>query len=131
MSSPVLSTGVVSPPVMSTRYSSINPLVVAGLVPEDISDVVVTPPEDAAVQKKRTMGITGARNLASDEYAKLLREEDRKKKKLKNCNKRGRLRENKRRREKRKKKEGKGMPKKQKGTGIKCKKNFRPNTCRR
>ena len=107
--------GVVLPPVMSsTRYSPINPLFAAGLIPEYLSDILLTPLEDAALQKKKTKRITGAKYLTSDEYEEMLREEDIKKSEA--CNKRGRVRENKRRRrEKRrkkkwKKKEGKGNP---------------------
>ena len=56
-----------------------NPLVMAGLVPEDMSDIVSTPLNDSAVTKKQTKRITEARNLMSDEYVEMLREDRRKK----------------------------------------------------
>ena len=40
-----------------------NPLVAVGLVPPDLADILATPSEDAAVLKKRTKHITGAREL--------------------------------------------------------------------
>ena len=64
----------------STPFSPVNPLVSAGLVPEDLSDILVTPPEDAAVCKKRTKRIVGARYLTSDDYTEMLREDERKRK---------------------------------------------------
>ena len=56
-----------------------NPLVIAGLVPEDMSDIVSPPLNDSAVSKKQTKRITEARNLMSEEYVKMLREDRRKK----------------------------------------------------
>ena len=41
----------------SSKFSPINPQVAAGLVAEDLSDILVTPPNDAAVAKTRTFGI--------------------------------------------------------------------------
>ena len=52
----------------------------AGLVPEDLSDIFLTPQEDAAVLKRKEKRITGARNLTSDEYMEMLKECERKKK---------------------------------------------------
>ena len=57
-----------------------NPLVAAGLIPENLSDILITPPEDAVVAKKRTKCIVGARHLTSDDFAQMLRDEERKKK---------------------------------------------------
>ena len=57
-------TGSVSSPTTSTvtsgRFSPVNPLVAAGLVPENLSDILITPPDDAAVTKQRTKRIVGA-----------------------------------------------------------------------
>ena len=52
---PVLSPSrfVYAPQVSSSRRSPImNPPVMAGLVPEDLSDILSTPPNDSAVTKK-------------------------------------------------------------------------------
>ena len=79
---PVLSPSsvVYAPQVSSSKLSPImNPLVMAGLVPEDLSDILSTPPNDSAATKKRTKCITGARNLTSEEYVEVLREDKRKK----------------------------------------------------
>ena len=64
----------------SSKFSPINPLVAAGLVSEDLSDILVTPPNDAAVAKARTFGIAGARNLTSNEYTEMLRADREKRK---------------------------------------------------
>lgn len=58
----------------------VNPLASAGLVQPDLADILSAPSEDAAVAKKRTKRITGARALTANEYVKMLREDDRKKK---------------------------------------------------
>ena len=60
--------------------TTVNPLVSAGLVPPDLADILSTPSEDAAVSKKRTKQITGARALTANEYVEMLYEDDRKKK---------------------------------------------------
>ena len=71
---------VYAPQVPSSRRSPImNPPVMAGLVPEDLSDILSTSLKDSAVTKKRTKRITVARNLTSDEYVEMLREDKRKK----------------------------------------------------
>ncbi len=62
-------------PSFGSSFSSVNPLVVAGLIPEDLSDILVTPSNDAAVAKKRTKHIFGARYLTSDEYVEMLKNE--------------------------------------------------------
>ena len=51
----------------------------SGLVPEDLSDILSIPPYDSAVTKKQTKRITGARNLTTEEYVEMLREDKRKK----------------------------------------------------
>ena len=56
-----------------------NPLVMVELVPEDLSDIVSTPLNDSAVTKKQTKRITEARNLMSEKYVEMLREDKRKK----------------------------------------------------
>ena len=79
--SPGLCTQISTPSLGSSLGSPIlNPLVVAGLVPEDLSDILATPPSGAAVAKKRTKRITGARNLTADEYVEMLRKDAEKKK---------------------------------------------------
>ena len=57
----------------------VNPLVSAGLVPPDLADTLSAPSEDAAVAKKWTKRITGARALTANEYVEMLREDDMKK----------------------------------------------------
>ena len=75
-----VTTTTVSPSSSVSTFSSVNPLVCAGLVPEDLSDILVTPSSDAAVAKKRMKRIVGARHLTSDEYVEMLKSEERKKK---------------------------------------------------
>ena len=74
LSSSGVSSASVSPPLFSSPSTSfsppifrspsispiVNPLVAAGLIPEELSDILATPPTDAAVVKKRTKRITGA-----------------------------------------------------------------------
>ena len=50
------------------------------MIPPDLADILATPPEDAAISKKHSKHITGARELTANEYAEQLREEERKKK---------------------------------------------------
>ena len=77
---PVLSpSSVVYAPQVSMRSPIMNPLVMVGLVLEDLSDILSTPPNDSVVTKKRTKRITGARNLTSEEYVEMRREDKRKK----------------------------------------------------
>ena len=45
-----------------------------------MSDILITPASDAAVAKKRTKRIVGARHLTSDEYVQMIHNEERKKK---------------------------------------------------
>ena len=42
-----------------------NPLVSAGLIPEEMADILETPLPDAASIRKRTKRITGARDLTA------------------------------------------------------------------
>ena len=51
----------------------------AGLIPQELSDILAPPANDAAVSKKRTKRITGARDLTSDDYRKMLEEDEKKK----------------------------------------------------
>ena len=66
------------------------------MVPLDLADILATPSEDAAVLKKRTKRITGARELTSNKYVEWLKEEERMKKEA--------LEEKERKREERKRK---------------------------
>ena len=72
-----------SPSLSVSSFSPVNPLVCAGLVPEDLSDILVTPSSDAAVAKKRMKHIVGARHLTSDEYVECSRVRKGKRKRLK------------------------------------------------
>lgn len=54
-----------TPPLGSPIMNPLN-LVVAGLVPEDLLNILITPPGDAAVCKKRKKCITGAETLRED-----------------------------------------------------------------
>ena len=54
-----------------------NPLVAAGLIPEDLADILSAPEETTATKRRR---ITGARVLTADEYYKMMEEKDRKEK---------------------------------------------------
>ncbi len=74
-----LSSVVYVPQVSSSRRSPIKPLVMAGFVPEDLSDILSTPLNDSGVTKKRTKRITGVRNLTSEECVEMHREDKRKK----------------------------------------------------
>ncbi len=56
-----------------------NPLVSAGLISPDLMDILVIPSDDAAVTKKHSKRITGARDLTSKEYSDMLRNAQRKK----------------------------------------------------
>ena len=79
-SRPFPSSVVYAPQVSSSMCSLIlKPLVIAGLLPEDMSDIVSPPLNDSAVTKKQTKRITEARNLMSEEYVEMLREDRRKK----------------------------------------------------
>ena len=91
-SSPCIIAPVLTPPsstpptsTSSTSNSSVedgrivNPLFTVGLVSPDLSDILAIPEDDAAVVKKRTKRITGARDLTADGYAEMLRADKRKK----------------------------------------------------
>ena len=54
---------------------TLNPLVVAGLIPSSLADILVTPP----VTKEPTKRITGARDLTANEYYECLQGEEKKK----------------------------------------------------
>ena len=72
--------GVVTstPEARSTPPSFItNPLVAAGLIPANLSDILSTPEETTSTKQRR---ITGARVLTADEYHKMMEEKDRKEK---------------------------------------------------
>ena len=75
-----VTTTIMSPSSSVSSFSPVNPLVCAGLVPEDMSDILVTPLSDTAVAKIRTKRIVGARHLTSDKYVEMLKSEERKKK---------------------------------------------------
>ena len=59
-------------------YSPVNPLVAAGLISEELSDILATP--DTVVEKKRTKRIGGCRDLTSDEYRHMLLDDEKRKK---------------------------------------------------
>ena len=66
-------------PSTVTCFSPVNPLVAAGLIPEDLSDILITPPVDAAVTKERTKRIVGARHLTADDYVQMVKDIENKK----------------------------------------------------
>ena len=68
------------PSTPPTFTSPVNSLVMAGLIPEDLSDIFLTPQDNAAVSKRREKRITGARNLTADDYFKMLVDDEEKKK---------------------------------------------------
>ena len=71
-----------SPHVVTSCVCSsgiVNLLVTAGLISPDLMDILATPTNDAAMSRKRTKRITGARELTSNEYVGMLQEEKRKK----------------------------------------------------
>lgn len=55
-----------------------NPLVAAGLIPEHLQDILVSP-EDGPKKKKRSRMVTKARVITGDEYMEIMREKGRKK----------------------------------------------------
>ncbi len=57
----------------------VNPLVTSGLISPDLMDILVTPTSGAAMSRKSTKHITGARELTSNEHVGMLQEEKRKK----------------------------------------------------
>ena len=60
----------------------VNPLVDAGLISQDLADVLATPSSDAAAAKRQTKHIVGARELMANEYSEMLKEDQRKKDQL-------------------------------------------------
>ena len=48
----------------------------------DLIDILAVPLEDAAVTKRKTKRITGARDLAAGDYAEMLRADKRRKKEM-------------------------------------------------
>ena len=85
-STPPVSTPAITPPILTPPYNSgqyrgvTNPLVAAGLVSPDL--ILAVPLEDAAVTKRKTKRIIGARDLIAGDYAEMLREDKRRKKKI-------------------------------------------------
>ena len=66
------------PQISPTLASPIvNPLVPAGLIPEDLSDILAAPLEDAGISKKCTKRIAG---VTADDFSEMLLEERKKKK---------------------------------------------------
>ena len=65
--------------VCTTPTVPVNPLVMAGLIPAEMADILATPSDilatpspDAAMTRKRTKRITGARDLTADDYRDML-----------------------------------------------------------
>ena len=50
----------------------------AGLIPAEMADILATPSPDAAMTRKHTKRITGARGLTADDYRGMLHEDKRK-----------------------------------------------------
>ena len=70
---------ILDTPSNSNTDPFVNPLVAAGLISPDLADILVTPSDDAAVAKKRTRRIVGARNLTAEDYVVMLCEDKRRK----------------------------------------------------
>ena len=60
----------------------VNPLVMAGLIPAEMADILTTPSPDAAMTRKRTKRITGTRDLTADDYRDMLVEDKHRKEDL-------------------------------------------------
>ena len=88
LNSDIVSTPPITPPILtpapnSGQYRCVtNPLVAAGLVSPDLVDILAVPLEDAAVTKRKTKRITGARDLTASDYAEMLWEDKRRKKEI-------------------------------------------------
>ena len=59
-----------------------NPLVSAGLIPEEMADILETPLPDAASIRKRTKRITGERDLTAEDYREMFVQNKRRKEEL-------------------------------------------------
>ena len=70
---------ILDTPSNSNTDPIVNPLVAAGLISLDLADIIVTPSGDAAVAKKRTRRIVGARDLIAEDYVGMLHEDKRRK----------------------------------------------------
>ena len=68
---------------MSRASPVLNPLVDAGLISQDLADILATPSKDAAAVAKQVLKrITGARELTANDYFEMLKECQSKKKRL-------------------------------------------------
>ena len=113
-SPPSSSTSVQLTPSMSRASPVLNPLVDAGLISQDLADILATLSKDAAaVAKQGLKRITGARELTTNDYFEMLKERQSKKKRLEEEKKRN----NEEREQKKKEKEklrqiskGRGKP---------------------
>lgn len=120
--SPVSFSPLTSPVFQSAQRPTnsspiVNPLVSAGLIPEELSDILATPSRDAAVSKKRTKRITGARDLTSNEYRKMLEEDERKKQEAEREKQRKKEEREQKKREREQKKKEREAAKKKGGKG--------------
>ena len=70
---------ILDTPSNSNTDPIVNPLVASGLISPDLADILVTPSGDAAVAKKRTRRIVGARDLTAEDYVGMLRKDKRRK----------------------------------------------------
>ena len=70
---------ILDTPSNSNTDPIVNPLVASGLISPDLADILVTPSGDAAVAKKRTRRIVGARDLTAEDYVDMLRKDKRRK----------------------------------------------------
>ena len=114
----------------SVSPTSTNPLVMAGIIPADMADILTTPLPDAAMIRKRTKRITGARDLTANEYRDMLLEEKRRKEDLEQ-QKIQRIEERKRKKQEREKKKKRSCHEKECGTTKRqkrCWKRKRENT---
>ena len=70
---------ILDTPSNSNTDPIVNPLVASGLISPDLADILVTPSGDAAVAKKCTRRIVGARDLTAEDYVGMLRKDKRRK----------------------------------------------------
>ena len=81
---PISSTAIVQSvsAVCTTPTVPVNPNVMAGLIPAEMADILATPSPDAAMTRKRTKRITGARDFTGDDYRDMLVNDKRRKEDL-------------------------------------------------
>ena len=82
-----------------------HPLLDAGLIPEEMADILELPQSNEASSRKRTKRITGARNLTAEDYRNMLLADKEKKEKLEEEKRKKKEERERKKQEKEKKKE--------------------------